>query len=328
MIPIIFRPHLYGGKGKVDELFSILTLEILCKNNYNTPIYLIDIDNNLKNLIQDLQKKYDNLKYFNYEFFSKSEKILNIKKIYKHLSSNPIGLELNGILSFFYINKFVDDNKLDNFYIIENDVIVNYDLNDIIKKFNFKINKTNVYLSNMQILGVSICNKEYLNFYISTILKCYSTHNILTGMEGIYNHMKKNSKNGGINDMTFNTWINNNAWGLNPEKKFEIINFNQYTDNFIVDEIIKNNKLNLGEKKDNVIIFNMKNIKISNEYKQKYVVEHSFYKHSIYFDNCSVNYKDYEIKDKKIFYENKEVLITHFGGASKALIPLFYKLLI
>jgi hypothetical protein len=328
MIPIIFRPHLYGGKGEVDELFSILTLEILCKNNLNTLVYLIDIDGNLKNFTKDLQRKYDNLKYYNYEFFSKSQEILNIEKNYKHLSSNKIELELNGILSFFYINKFVDDNKLDNFYIIENDVIVNCDLNDIIKKFNFKINKTNVYLSNMCILGVSICNKEYLNFYISTIIKCYNTHNILTRMEGIYNDMKKNGRHGGISDMAFNNWINNNDWGLNPEKKFEILNFNQYTDNFIIDSNFADKKLKLGEKKDNIIIFNMKKKKISNRYKRKYVVEHSFYKHSSYFDNDIVKYKNYKIKDKKIFYKNKEVLITHFGGASKALIPLFYKLLI
>ena len=42
MIPIIVRPHLYGGKGEVDELFSILTLEILCKNNQISPTYLIN----------------------------------------------------------------------------------------------------------------------------------------------------------------------------------------------------------------------------------------------------------------------------------------------
>jgi len=321
MIPIIIRPHKFGGKGKEDNLFSVLTLEILCKNNEDTIIYLIDIDGNLGKITHNLQNRYTNLKYFNYEDYKYSDKILQFEEKYIHLSSNPISLELNGILSFFYIEKFVNDNHLNNFYIFENDVIINYNMNKLADEFNFKINKSHVYLSNKCVLGASLCNKQYIEFYVSTVIKCYSTQKIVDTMRNVYNRMQEGGKSGGINDMTFNDWIRHNRSELHQEKIFEIMNLNKYTDEIIIDNNIKTQILTVD---DQTIEFTMKKTQMCKEYKELYINHHKFYEEEKYYDNSIVYYKPIDIKNKKMYLNNREVAITHFGGNSKLLIPEFY----
>lgn len=324
MVPIIIRPHKYGGKGVEDKLFSVLTLDILCKNNINTQIYLIDIDGRLGKLTSNLQEKYKNLKYYNYEYYTKSDEILKFQENYVHLSSNPIALELNGILSFIYTKKFINDMKLNNFYIIENDVIVNCNLNNLINQLNFKINNNYVYLSNYCVLGVSLCNKEYLEYYLYCVYKCYTTEKIIDSMKNIYNKMQSNGKPGGINDMTFNDWIRNGCHDFDKEK-FKIINLNTYSDTIIIDNNIKGKTLKVNNEN---IEFALKKIEMTNDYKKLYINEHTFYDEQKYYDNAIVYYKAIEIINKKMLLDNREVLITHFGGASKILIPKFYKTLI
>jgi len=291
---IVFRPHYFGGKNNnFDETFVPMSLKSVLKHNPNSNVHFISNDH-------EFLKKYfplnppQHLKCYTFDDLE-SDHTKAFDKSYIHLSSNQLLFEKYSILGYFSMYNLMCRLNLTEIIVVETDVLVFCNLNNVFHT-HYDICDVDAILANTNTICCSYVKKIYLETFVNSCVKMYSTDKFIQCLTKIYNSMT----HGGICDMTINDWIKSDKiyGGMfntlnNDKQKINIIELSRILpDNSYFDDYLSNLKYGNGQFVSNLCIKHIYNIN-----------NKPFFKYGDVFIKCNS---------------------IHFQGSRKELIPEIY----
>ena len=232
-IPIIYSPHKIGLKrNALDYLFVPLSLASVVRSNPDADVYFLNVNDayplNVMG-VHDVDVREIQV-----------SATVNIKKSYKHLSTNHADFELFCIERFFVIRDFMKSRNMECAFLIETDVLLFTNLNQFFENVpDFEWDK--IYLSEKKCISLAYVTYEFISFYCDFVLNCYESSDIYQKISTFYDKYIERGGKGGICDMTFCEYISNGMYG--SSNNFKIKNFSDVFssvdgDTFLFDSFI------------------------------------------------------------------------------------------
>ncbi len=230
-LPIIYSPHRIGLKNNtLDYLFVPLSISSVIKSNPNSDVYFLNVNENYPITAPGLTNVDTR------PFYDESCEV--IRRVYKHLSTNKPEFELFCLERFFVLREFMKARKIEKAFIVETDVLVFEDLSTLFKPDIDA--ETKAYLSEQKCISLAYITLEYIDYYCSYVIECYSNPIKLEEITAFYQRYIDKGGKGGICDMTFCDYINKGMYSADSRykaKNFSILyNFNEksyHLDSFI-----------------------------------------------------------------------------------------------
>ena len=233
--PIIVSPHKFGIKNDLDRVFFPIMLSCLIQSNPNAKIYLPNENpfnlniNGIEEISFDSERLGD---------------IRELRKVYVHLSTNPLAFELACIERFFILRHISKQFQIENFFTVESDCLIFKDINLI--NNHLGIANSISLLTDLTCISTAYITSYFLEAFCVGVLNAYNTPSIVESMKSWYSEYIASGKKGGICDMSFCNAIRT-GW-LNFEKLdvVDISTIYEWNGNFhAYDNFFSRNRLGL-----------------------------------------------------------------------------------
>ena len=204
-------------------------IEITSKNN---KIFLIG-DKSL----QHLEKKYNNLEFYDLNNYLNTKEIINYEKSFINYSTNSYEFEWFCFIRLFIIKKFLSENKLKNVFHLDSDNILLRNINEI--NFESEIAYSVPLYQNEYRMSANIChgliNYEYCAAFEDIYVGIYVDRSKFYLIEKKILYHKQNNISGGICDMTLHYLIYQSGKLKIQNLVFPVLDLNEDLNYFVED---------------------------------------------------------------------------------------------